>query len=425
MSRRFVVGAALFCWSTVFSTPSALGVDVQALIDLEIVKYELASDLPLGSLPVKDRDRIRMPKISLPPGDHVITKPLDCRGFLGLTIEGAGYGSKIVAQFNSQYTGYPMIDATGATRMTLRDVRISNGPSAVINGGAGIGVLFARFASANSAGQHLVDNVHIEGPYSVASMACVASEANTFTHVTFINHAAGGNTLLVSNTNLGGTIKSLEPIGVSSMLTARFSSCSFAKYVTEGGTVDPLIRYACENGNTMGNLHILGGNMSIREFTGEGGLPGETAILLDAPGSSGQLHSLVFRGIRAETNGTDHFIKVNSSLPRVVDRVKLEECLVLTAKSTIVYPDYMHFWDIAQCSFFILQPCPSQCEYSAVEADRLIRCKLDLSYSGSFTQAVTVDTYAADSTITVHGTAANLVTLPSNPVNVKIIELNN
>lgn len=409
----------------------AVAIDLQALLDDEIAKYESDNGLPPGSLSVLDRRSIKMPKIVVPPGLHTITEPLDCRGFWGLTIEGAGYGSQIVADFDPQYVGYPMIDATGATRMTIRDVRINNGPSAAASGGAGIGVLFARFASAGSSGTHRMDTVYIHGPFSVGNLVSVASEANSYDHVECTNHAAAGNCLLITTSDLGGQIKSLEPLGTSTMLTALFNSCIFSKYPSEAGNVDPVVRWNCEQGTTMGNLHFIGGNMSISEFSGQGSVPAETTILMEATGSGGQLHNCSFRGVRSEGGRADHFILVNAPLPRSIPRIHIADCEIVTEKSAIVYPAYMDSWSLARNRFTLFGTCTGgTCPYSIVEADRLFRCDLDFIYgytpspnnTSGFPTAVTVTTFAESSNITIDGLAVDLVAFLGGTSNNNIYE---
>lgn len=429
MTRQFGV-RGLFCLIVACSATQTFAIDIQALIDDQILKYELDNNLPPGSLSVLDRRQIKMPKIVVPAGVHTITKPLDCRGFWGLTIEGEGYGSQIKAQFDPQYIGYPMIDATGAFRMTIRDIRIWNGPSAQENGGAGIGVLFARFASSASSGWHRMDTVQIHGPFTTANLVVVGSESNSYAQVECSNYSAAGNCILITTSDLGGTIKSLEPLGLGSMLTGLFKACVCAKLPSEAGTLGAAISLKTVAGAAVGNIHFIGGNLSMRQFQGEGGVAGETMILMESA-SGNQLQNCSFKGVRSEGKFTDHFIKVVAPLPTSVPKIHIGECEVYTKESAIVYPGFMDRWSITRTQFSLDGNCTGgTCPYSIVETDRLFRCDLDFLYgftpnpnnTSGFPTAVTVTTFAADSNITIDGLAVDLVAFLGGSTNNNIYE---
>src|SRR5262249_10981482 len=133
-----------------------------------------------------------------PRGYTVIRKPLNLRQRHGILMQGEGSGSIISADFPdiADARKWPVVDMTGASFCTLRDFAI--GAPSVKTKGAGCGLLLARH-DFESAGNHLVDNLVIEGWYGCAAILCAASECNQINHCFLQTMNGDGQALFVGN----------------------------------------------------------------------------------------------------------------------------------------------------------------------------------------------------------------------------------
>lgn len=136
----------------------------------------------------RDPQTARPGIVFVPRGRHVITAPLKLRKLRGLTLRGEGAGSVIAAEFPAgpehEARKWPIIDMTGATRIKISDLSISTVNDAARS--CGCGILQAREAG-ESAGFHVMENVHVGGFFNGAALWNAASEVNTYVACNFTN----------------------------------------------------------------------------------------------------------------------------------------------------------------------------------------------------------------------------------------------
>jgi len=143
----------------------------------------------------------RTGEVYIPRGDYVLTSALDLTsastGCLeGLTLAGAGRATRLVAQT----AGQPVLDLTGASRCIIRDLRIDANAGPYPN----VGILLARNAGGEPAGDHRFVNLLFEGQFTVANVYSLGSTGNRFFGCLFINTAPSAHNVVWSPDNVAG-----------------------------------------------------------------------------------------------------------------------------------------------------------------------------------------------------------------------------
>jgi len=123
----------------------------------------------------------------MPKGGYRVTGPLDLSGMFftnQLRLRGDGeYHSYIYADFDSSTTA--VLDLSGSVLCDLEGFSIRTAPGKT----PGIGVLCARLASNNSAGNHRFSNFFVRGTYACAPVVIWGSEENQYYSCWFMSDA--------------------------------------------------------------------------------------------------------------------------------------------------------------------------------------------------------------------------------------------
>lgn len=276
--------------------------DIQAIIDADIA-------------------RRRAPTIRIGRETVLIDRPIDFRGwFEGASIVGCGFDSLLQSRLSNPKQ--PMIDLTGCTRATIRDLRIAGGlvtnPTNVNE--AACGILMARRPNGASAGDHVVERVWFRGRFRFSCVAVIASEGCKFRDVEFSNHEGpsktidtlphGGHLLYISNGDYHDWLES--PIGISTMQTLWVRECKFQKSPVSGNPEDKggaAVMIYSRHGAVVSDVHFDSINAGIYEQ--------HAVIAIDMPhvidpisGRSfgGQTHTVSVSRSRFESGTCDTFM---------------------------------------------------------------------------------------------------------------------
>lgn len=133
--------------------------------------------------------------VYVPEGQYKTLTSINLTGINnGMNFVGAG----IQAQLNGNCTGKAIIDMVGSNGLHVRHLWLNgdatNTPSA--------GILCARTTGDGSAGNHVFDNLTINGSYSIGTYVGVSSEQNTHIAPKYYNSKVGANGAAVVANNL-------------------------------------------------------------------------------------------------------------------------------------------------------------------------------------------------------------------------------
>ncbi|MBV9122528.1 MAG: hypothetical protein JO112_04155 [Planctomycetes bacterium] len=209
-------------------------------------------------------------EVYIPAGTYVVQEPLNLalpKGYGGwLKITGAGpMNTKIVGKTH----GKPVIDATGASTITMSELAIwavGLAPAEKPN----IGILLARRPDSTSSQEHRFTNVNLIGDFTLANVYNCTSEGDRFTGCRFSNDAPGSYNVMWTAENLAqvqspylGPIKSTE-----SNVDFRFTGCLFyskggkgsSNIYVAGLANDLTVRDSCLIPSPQGYAVLLGTN---------------------------------------------------------------------------------------------------------------------------------------------------------------------
>ena len=214
-----------------------------------------------------------------------------------------------------------LIDMTGASVCELSQMRITSRINI-----ADIGLLLARNASLDSAGEHQFDGLRWEAPAKIANVVSLGSEVNTYTHCSFLNAAPGGQNLITSRFN---TLQVISPYGASfggSNLCQQYINCVWGVYARTGREINISIQ------SGTGYFQIIGGSMSNksldRKNPNAGGLAG---IQIGGPDNDYPCEQIIFTYLEAETHGTKNAIQILG----YVRGLRVQNCLFQSCESAI------------------------------------------------------------------------------------------
>lgn len=259
--------------------------------------------------------------VDIPAGRYVLTKPLNLRNRYGVTLRGDGFGSIIRAQFPEAGLTWPIVDMTGSNRCRLQDLRVETVNDAKYT--CGCGILEAR-AQGESAGFHVLDNVHVGGFFRGACLWNAASECNTYISCNFTNFknartpTDGGWCAFFGNGNVGVeasqhpytlVVSPYGPYGGSTMQETNLYNCLFTCYQgsypsdpKNGQSVNVMLH--CNKGATLTDFHLDGGGLSNGSTNKQDNHAGGFAAFYVAGGA----YNVTIRNVRCETNGARYWL---------------------------------------------------------------------------------------------------------------------
>ncbi|MCB9852755.1 MAG: hypothetical protein H6819_06640 [Phycisphaerales bacterium] len=260
------------------------------------------------------------PTLRLDGRTYYIETPIDFRGhFEGASIIGQGFNTVLQNRIDDRRQ--PMINLTGCTRATVRDLVIAGGPATnpLQRNVPSCGLLLARKTNGASAGDHVIERVWFRGRFALACIANVASEGNRIRDVEFSNHEGpsqvidglphGGHLLYISNGDYHNWLATRT--GMSTMQTLWLDDCKFQKSpVTDADKNGAAVMVYSRQAAVVSDLHFSGINAGIYQQRAVFAFDMPQAFDM-ATGRSlgGQTHMITIERSRFESETTEAFIK--------------------------------------------------------------------------------------------------------------------
>jgi hypothetical protein len=234
--------------------------------------------------------------IALDNSIHYVHGPLNMRGRAGVRIIGEGYGTEIASILDDDAPLF--VDFTGSHHCGIEMARVWNKGAA-----PRVGMVLARRNDDASAGHHVFRGLRWEGAATLANVASLGSEINTWDDCEFLNNIPGGLNFLTGRTNRREVASPFGEVCGGSNLVQRLTNCSMGMYQPGG------INLAIEAGT--GQFHFHGGNLSNK--TERRDLPGDplqAAFVIGRGDPNYPCEQIHIDAVNGETYGCNNSLQV-------------------------------------------------------------------------------------------------------------------
>lgn len=241
-------------------------------------------------------------KIIIPNRDVLIYDTLNVRSKQGITFEGSGFGSRVVAM-GAGFVDKPIFDLTDAAECRFYNFFIRN------SGGSRptTALLLARSSSSKSSGLHSFRDMRIEGAFSQCSVYELASEVNLWSNCYFTCGTGTPYAFVIASQNRLGLTSPYGVVVGGSTWCHNFNNCVFGHYDHENdGGICLWIQDNCNQVN-LNNCEFSNRATEVQALTG---------ILIGHPDAWAQRCRLV------SITGTDFETESAENTVRIIGRVE-------------------------------------------------------------------------------------------------------
>ncbi len=236
--------------------------------------------------------------------DYLETKPWNLRGKNHVTI--SGYGNTVYFGFDPEAPPGVAIDASGAMHLHFSGWRMAL-PSK--GGRPSVGLLLARNTKNKSSGSHHFERWSIQGWYTKAAVAAIASEVNVWIHCFLTNSHPNSAVYWTGRSNELGIVSPFGAFGSGSTNTCHdFIATGFGHYGMVNGENSQGVTIVLGDGTH--DFHLRGGTMSMRGNKGMGSVGGRCGLLLGSQGKRPVINVLL-DAVEWETVGAKHTVVVS------------------------------------------------------------------------------------------------------------------